>query len=110
MENNIFQTTKKGETLIISCPDELLGGKEGTVFSQILHDNKDSKKVVVDLSNVRIINSTGVGMLVGGFTSCKKNGVEFSLAAPGESLLGILKMTHLDKVFPIHNSVESALA
>jgi len=109
MENNIFNTRKVNDILVVSCPEELLGGKEGTVFSQILHDETDAKKVVVDLSRVRIINSTGVGMLVGGFTTCKKNGCELVLAGAGESITSILKMTHLDKVFTIYSDVEASL-
>jgi anti-sigma B factor antagonist len=106
----IFKTLTEKNNLIIECPEELLGGKEGTEFSQILRDNNGSQRVVVDLSQVKVINSTGVGMLVGGFTTCKKNGSELVLAGAGESIGSILKMTHLDKVFTVYSNVEEAIA
>ena len=108
MSNTFFSTEKKSDILVITCPDELLGGKEGTEFSQILHESSGISKVVVDLSPVRIINSTGVGMLVGGYTTCKKNDVDFVLAGAGTSISSILKMTHLDKVLTMFPSVEEA--
>jgi anti-sigma B factor antagonist len=107
MNKPIFVTSEQQNALIIECPEELLGGKEGTEFSSILHSS-DQKKVIVDLSKVRIINSTGVGMLVGGFTSCKKNDCELVLAGAGEPITAILKITHLDKVFKMYDSVDEA--
>ncbi|GAB5465349.1 MAG: hypothetical protein Kapaf2KO_07850 [Candidatus Kapaibacteriales bacterium] len=97
-----FRTSTEGNTLTIYCPENLLGGQEGQDFTNILSDAKiATEKIVVDLTNVKVINSSGVGMLVGGFTSSKKKGIEFLLTGVSENVMSILKMTHLDKVFVI---------
>jgi len=77
------------------------------VILECLEQHRD---VVVDLSAVTYIDSSGVASLVEGFQTAKKNGLRFGLVGPSESALNVLTLARLDKVFEIHRSVEERVA
>lgn len=66
---------------------------------------KKKVPVVIDLSAVRYMDSSGVATLVEGLQNSKKLGQHFVLAAPSGSVLGVIKLARLDKVFRIVASV-----
>ncbi len=65
--------------------------------------------VLVDLSAVDYIDSSGVASLVEGYQISKDKGVRFGLVGVSESALMVLQLAHLDKVFPIFPTVKAAL-
>jgi len=66
--------------------------------------------VIVDLSWLQFIDSTGLGALVATLNAANSAGVEFKLACKAEKLLKIFRITGLHEVFDIHPTVEQALA
>ena len=66
--------------------------------------------VVVDMSAVAYIDSSGVASLVEAFQSARKGGTRFLLAQVSEAALRVLELARLDKVFTIIDSVEDGLA
>lgn len=64
--------------------------------------------VVVDLSGVTIIDSSGVACLLEAFNSVRHRGKGFILASVDESILRVLKLARLDTVFEIADDVEAA--
>ena len=99
------------EIIISSLQENVLGGNEALEFTSQLHDHlqKDVKIVIVDLSKVIMINSSGLGMLVSGLSSIKKHGASMVLTGVPEKVMSLLKMTHLDRVFQLSNSIEEAV-
>lgn len=67
-----------------------------------------ARQVVVDLSRVEFLDSTGLGVLVGAFKRLRNVGGDLSLVCPRERLLKIFRITGLDGVFTIHDSVGAA--
>lgn len=67
------------------------------------------KSIVVDLSKVGYIDSSGVASLVESFQSARKGGRNLVLASVSEGALRVLKLARLDKVFTICESVEDGL-
>ncbi len=67
------------------------------------------RNVLVDLSAVSYIDSSGVASLVEGFQTAKKQGLEFGLIGVSDSALSVLRLARLDKVFEIDASVEERL-
>ncbi len=65
--------------------------------------------VVVDLADVDFMDSSGLSALVTGFKGLSEEGAEFVLTRPRPQALKALKLTQLDHVFPILDSVEEAL-
>ena len=76
----------------------------------ILDGLKAQQPILVELSAVRYMDSSGVASLVEGYQTARKQGIEFGLAAPATSAMNVLRLARLDKVFPIHASVEERLA
>jgi anti-sigma B factor antagonist len=66
-------------------------------------------KVIVDLSEVSYIDSSGVASLVEALQAAKKNGSQFSLAAASEPTRRVLELARLDKVFTMYDSVDAGL-
>lgn len=69
-----------------------------------------SKAIIVDLAHVEFLDSTGLGVLVGGLKRMRGIGGEFLLVCDQERLLKIFRITGLDRVFTMHESVEAASA
>ena len=70
---------------------------------------ESTSKVIVDLSEVTYIDSSGVASLVEALQAAKKNGSQFSLAAVSEPTRRVLELARLDKVFTLYDSVEEGL-
>jgi anti-sigma B factor antagonist len=67
------------------------------------------RKVLVDLSGVSYIDSSGVASLVEAFQRAKKAGVEFALVSVNAPARRVLELARLDKVFTIHETPAEAL-
>ena len=65
--------------------------------------------VIVDLSGVTYIDSSGIASLVEGYQSARTEGVKFCLVDVSEAALGVLELARLNKVFPIVASVEECM-
>jgi anti-sigma B factor antagonist len=67
-------------------------------------------RIVVDLEGVEFLDSTGLGVLVGGLKKVRAHGGSLQLVCTQERLLKIFRITGLAKVFAIHGDVDAALA
>lgn len=72
--------------------------------------SEGSYNVVVNLEGVDFLDSTGLGVLVGALKRVKAHDGTLSLVCTQEKILKIFKITGLTKVFPIHDTVDSAAA
>ena len=70
---------------------------------------KGAKHVVVDFTDTTFIDSTTLGVLVGGVKRLRTNEGELSLVCSDRNITKIFEITGLDRVFPIHSSREEAL-
>jgi anti-sigma B factor antagonist len=76
----------------------------------LLESIDDANRVLVDLSGVTYIDSSGVASLVEALQVSKKNDTGFALAAPSEPTRRVLELARLDKVFTIHDTMDAGLA
>jgi len=65
--------------------------------------------LVVDMSGVEFLDSTGLGVLVGGLKRVRAHDGSLSLVCNEERILKIFRITGLTKVFPIHSTVDEAV-
>ena len=68
------------------------------------------KQLVVDLSRVSYIDSSGLAVLIEGMQSVASYGGKFALAGLQEGVRPIFEIARLDQVFRIYPDVDSALA
>ncbi len=74
----------------------------------LLEAASEGAGVVVDLSGVTMIDSSGVAGLLEAFQFARNHGKGFILASVDESVLRVLKLARLDTVFEIADDVETA--
>jgi anti-sigma B factor antagonist len=67
-----------------------------------------ARHVVVDLSRVEFLDSTGLGVLVGALKRLRAVNGTFKLVCAHERLLKIFRITALDRVFELYDTVEAA--
>ena len=81
-------------------------------FKQQLLDviAKGAKEVVVDFSDTTFIDSTTLGVLVGGVKRLRTNEGQLSLVCSDRNITKIFEITGLDRVFTIHPTREEAVA
>jgi anti-sigma B factor antagonist len=65
--------------------------------------------VLVDLSSVTYIDSSGVASLVEALQAAKRNGGKFALVAASEPTRRVLELARLDKVFTMYTTVDEGL-
>jgi len=68
------------------------------------------KNIVVDLSEATFIDSTTLGVLVGGVKRLRPSGGGLALVCTDQNISKIFEITGLDRVFSIQDSRENALA
>jgi anti-sigma B factor antagonist len=81
-------------------------------FKQQLLDviGKGAKDVVVDFSNTTFIDSTTLGVLVGGVKRLRTNDGQLSLVCSDRNITKIFEITGLDRVFTIYPTRDEAVA
>jgi anti-sigma B factor antagonist len=73
-------------------------------------DNEKPKRLVVDLSRVPYIDSSGIAVLIGAMQSLEHEGGNFLLAGAQEGVRMILESARLDQYFRLFPNVEAAVA
>jgi anti-sigma B factor antagonist len=74
----------------------------------LLDHNPRPTKLVIDLSGVPYMDSSGVASLVKLLSRTQKLGVDMVLAAPAPKVRSIMEITRLDSVFSIVETVQEA--
>lgn len=69
-----------------------------------------STTIVVDLSDVSFVDSTGLGVLVSGLKRFREAGGDLPLVVTQPQILKVLEITGLATVFSVHSTVTAALA
>lgn len=68
------------------------------------------RQVVVDLSGATLVDSTTLGVLVGGERQLSEEGGRVIVVCPDEAIRKTFEVTGLDGTFPVHRSRDEALA
>jgi len=109
---SINYLTNHPEVQIIKLPPNFFGGSLSNDFTEAVEKTKTSKAklVAVDLSQVEMINSMGLGLLVASYTSLKKNSISLVLLSPNDKVKNLLKITHLDTIFKTYQNTDELIA
>ena len=65
--------------------------------------------VVVELSGVQFMDSTGLGALISGLRTTRQAGSDLRIAGATAQVLSVLTMTRIDRIIQPYRSVEDAL-
>src|SRR2546427_432441 len=100
--NGSYVIALSGEVDLYTAPE----------FKQQLLDviSKGAKDVIVDFSNTTFIDSTTLGVLVGGVKRLRTNDGQLSLVCSDRNITKIFEITGLDRVFAIYGTRDEAVA
>jgi anti-sigma B factor antagonist len=66
-------------------------------------------RLIIDMDGVEFLDSTGLGVLVGGLKRVRAHDGSIDLVCTQGKILRIFRITGLSKVFPIHDTIAAAL-
>ncbi len=98
--------------VVLELSGKVMGGPDANLLSEKLHELVDQKrtKVVADLSKVSWMNSSGLGILIGGLTTMRNNDGDLKLVNVTERIKSLLIITKLITIFETFESVDDAVA
>jgi anti-sigma B factor antagonist len=101
-----------GEVMVLQLSGKIMGGPDQeTMQSEIKALIKEGHiDVLMNLSKVNWINSTGLGILVSAYHTLKKNDGRLKICEVSSRIDNILNVTQLKLVFDTFDKQEAALA
>jgi len=103
-----FKHEIKSNRLVLRLTGDLIGEDNGASIIEVVNDALQQKimNCIVDISGLRYINSTGIGVLITILTKFRNKDGEVYLMKPSESVQKLLVITKLNAIFHIVQSEE----
>jgi anti-sigma B factor antagonist len=103
---------EQGIAAVIFVKGNLMGGPETLAVHEKVRELIGQKKtqLVIDLSGVAWINSSGLGMLMGCLTSIKNANGELRVTGVTEKVKNLFVITKLITLFETHETIDEAVA
>ncbi len=99
-------------TLVVHLSGDLIGEDNGASILELATDHikRNIRHCIVDISEVRYINSSGIGVLITILTKFRNKGGEVFLVKPSENVKKLLIITKLNAIFNIVDSESEAIS
>ena len=106
----MFHQRSESRELVLSPQEHLVAGGPAEQLEQLIQTSfkQGAHRLFVDLRAVPIIDSAGVRALVRGHTTSERLGRQFCLVAPNPQVRAVLRLSNLEQVFTICDSVTVA--
>ncbi|RAI90256.1 STAS domain-containing protein [Algoriphagus yeomjeoni] len=103
-----YTTSKDQIANYLFIQGDLIGDEVGPQLVEVVSDaiEEGAKKFVVDLSEVRYISSSGIGLLITMLTKMRNKDGEVYLTAPSEHVKKLLIITKLNNIFTVFESID----
>ncbi|MCE7055623.1 STAS domain-containing protein [Algoriphagus sp. AGSA1] len=103
-----YNTTKDDKAHYLYIQGDLIGDEVGPKLVEVVSDalEEGAKTFVVDLSEVRYISSSGIGLLITMLTKMRNKDGEVYLTAPSEHVKKLLIITKLNNIFTVYDSID----
>jgi anti-anti-sigma factor len=99
-----------GNVFVIQCEGRIVAGDEAKALETALDmASREVPRVVLQVSGVERLDSSGIGLLVRFATRLRKLGGDLRLAAPPQFITDLLKLTMLSSILPADPSEEDAI-
>ena len=96
---------------VVDLSGRITLGEGSSALRDALRDmvNKGHKKILLNLSEVSYIDSSGIGELVSGFTTVTNQGGSLKLLGLTKRVKDLLQITKLYTVFDVHDDEAGAI-
>jgi anti-sigma B factor antagonist len=100
------------DVMVLELSGKIMGGPDFEKFKDEVTTVVDGgfKKVILDLSGVPWINSTGLGILITGYHSIKAAEGVLKICAVKERVLSIFYISQLENIFDVYETRDEAIA
>ena len=105
-----YEVRSEGETTVVSLSGDVDLDNSPQVRRALLNAVGEKRAVLVDMSGVSYIDSSGIASLVEAYQSARRGRTAFALVAVSDAAMRVLELARLDQVFSIHASLSEALA
>jgi anti-sigma B factor antagonist len=113
LEAQIMKLTDRMQegVVVLEPKGKIMGGPDASLLHDKLYEyiKQDRRMVVVDLAQVDWMNSTGLGILISGYTTLRNNDGLLKLANVTDKIQSLLTITKLVSVFEAFDSVDDAV-
>jgi anti-sigma B factor antagonist len=106
-----LNTRKVGDVTVVDVSGRITLGEGSSALRDTLRDlsAQGNKKILLNLSEVSYIDSSGIGELVSGFTSVSNGGGTLKLLGLTKRVKDLLQITKLYTVFDVHEEEAHAI-
>ncbi len=103
--------SESGGGVILELSGKIMGGPDATLLNDKLHEliEVDKTKIVANLKGVNWMNSSGLGILIGGLTTMRNSGGDLKLANITDRIQSLLMITKLLTVFESFDTIDQAI-
>jgi len=107
-----FQHEIKDNIIHITLSGDLIGENKGPGIINVLNDylENGNKQALVDIEEVRYMNSSGIGVLITVLTKLRNKGGDMALLNPSEQVEKLLVITKLKNIFNVFNEQSEAIS
>lgn len=107
-----FKVREVGNVTIVDLSGKLMGGCDADNFRDMIHGllERGRRQVIVNLAEITWVNSTGVGILITGYTTLRKNKGDLRLLNVSNKIQSILYVTKLNLIFECFEDEQAAVA
>ncbi len=95
---------------VINCRGRILCGETQGLRAAAVKAIERTGRVILELQSVKIIDSTGLGLLASLCVSARKRSGDVKLVRPSPHVAEVLEITMLGRLFAVYPSVEAAVA
>jgi anti-sigma B factor antagonist len=104
-----IETSQVDGVILVSLSGEVDLSHSATLRKRLMELMFERRAVVVDLSAVTYVDSSGIAGLVEAYQMARKNATRFVLASVSDPVRRVLQLARLDRVFTLSDTVEAAL-
>ena len=106
-----LNTRQVGDVSVVDVSGRITLGEGSSALRDCLRDlmAQNNKKVLLNLSEVSYIDSSGIGELVSGFTTVANSGGTLKLLGLTRRVKDLLQITKLYTVFDVHEEEAHAI-
>ena len=98
-----LDVVRNGDEVLVHCHGRIVSATAGTLQERVRAAIPGSMRIVLDLTDVAYLDSSGLGTLVGLYVSARRGGSSLRLIHLSERVKELLKLTQLAGIFEGHN-------
>lgn len=100
-----LETVRSPEEILVRCTGRITSSTSATLQSSVRALIPQTRRLVLDLTDVKYLDSSGLGALVGIYVSARRQNCELKLINLNERLKQLFRITQMAKVFEGHEEM-----